>query len=261
MDHIDAGSLMMVRWVSRRWAVFALLCAGGEALGCSRGDPVGPGVGDALAGTICQDMPVRCGDACWYEIERMPRPLCGYVLEVPPEHALEDIPLCWGPFLAPGVVRVVGGVGGADVPDPPGYRARRDGSEAVVVALWYDDFARVGAVNHCHATGTFLYVIDFVRGEIVHAVRLGGEYARWPAAWDCPAATYCFDQTLCEMPWGDEGPCRAARSEERGVVMYVEWANPVEPSWRFEGDVLGDSVHRYVLSTGEYLESVDLPVL
>lgn len=239
----------------------ALLCGAGVGglYGC--GDAEGSGVDESLAGTVCESMVVRCGDTCWYEIEGMRRPLCGHVLEVPPEHALDDIPLCWGPVLATGVARVVGGVGGADVPDPPGYRARRDGSEAVVVVLWYDDFARVGAINHCHPTGTFLYVINLASGDVVHSVRLGDEHARWPTEWDCPRAGYCFDQTVCEMPWGDRGPCRAARSEERGVVMYVEWSNPVEPSWRFEGDVLGNSVHRFVLSTGEYLGSGDLPVL
>ena len=237
-----------------------LLCAAFSAVRC--GVP-GATSDDAasvdVAGTACEDTPVRCGSICWYDRDDYyDGPFCGVA-------GCDTDPLLDAVMAGGWAFRTVAPDGPAP-PSLPGWRFRRDGSEALLVMQWDDSFADAEGINHCFPSGGIAYVLEFPSGALLYARRLEDDAWHWTrytepmcdTAWD----SWCFDGSTCpdRVSGAEVDDCPTAVSVAHDQGMYFSWRSPTDPAWWFEGDVLDGAVHRFKLSTGEYLSSVDLPL-
>lgn len=237
-------------------AVAALLLSGAVAVAhCGvpgdNSDDVG---GMDFAGTPCEAIPVRCGIHCLGDWEDHPRPWCEVILVDDPVASCYDA--VWA---RPYVFRRVGPDASAPVPSLPGWSFRGDGTEAVLLVYWSDSFANAGVVNHCFRSGGIAYVLAFPSGAVLFSARLEGNAWVWRRSL-CDGDR-CFDGSECpDRRTGVWRRCGTAVSVAYDQGMYFGWWSPTDPPWGFEGDVLDNAIHRFRLSTGEYLRSVDLPL-
>lgn len=221
----------------------------------------------AWCGTPCEGVEPQCGAICCYGLWEFP----------PPPGEVREL-LC-DPWC--GMRTAYGGLLSLDYelyPELRGnpaliplseYTYRGDGSELIVAGWYGDDWEAEGCIDHCWASGDYVWIVDIPTRRVVYAERfdyLGQALDDFSNMVDALPASDCWSPSAAEEDVGIDCMYRAD-VPERDEVFYVgyrgrhpvyEWGDPDGPDHRADLPILTNAVDVYGISTGEWLGGLAL---